>query len=161
MACVVGVVGLGDRLAAQRSDSLPDTEANRTLQARRYLEAVPVQALFDDLAKNMSANMPEAQASEFKKLFAEIDVEAVEEVLLESLTKHFMAAELRALAEFYDSPVGQSAMAKFGTYMALVHGSGSWRIIVAMPGSGAATDEVSETEPVQVRESTIPDSQLA
>jgi hypothetical protein len=44
---------------------------------------------------------------------------------------------------------------------ALVHGSGFEHIMVVKSRSGVATDEVSETEPIQVRESPIPDSQLA
>jgi hypothetical protein len=44
---------------------------------------------------------------------------------------------------------------------ALVHGSGIRCIMVVKPRSGVATDEVSQTEPVHVRELPIPDSQLA
>jgi hypothetical protein len=47
-----------------------------------------------------------------------------------------------------------------GLGTALVHGSGFRCIIEAMPRSGVATDEVPETEPVQVREIPVPDSQL-
>jgi hypothetical protein len=34
------------------------------------------------------------------------------------MVKHFSAEELKALADFYGSPVGKSAMSKFGAYMA-------------------------------------------
>jgi len=34
------------------------------------------------------------------------------------MIKNFTADELKALADFYGSPVGKSAMAKFGNYMA-------------------------------------------
>ena len=40
-------------------------------------------------------------------------------------------------------------------HRALVHGSGSWHIVVTIPRSGVATDEVSETEPVQVRDAQL------
>jgi len=36
----------------------------------------------------------------------------------ESMVKNFTADELKALADFYGSPVGKSAMKKFGAYMA-------------------------------------------
>jgi hypothetical protein len=36
----------------------------------------------------------------------------------DSMIKHFTANELKALADFYGSPVGKSAMLKFGAYMA-------------------------------------------
>jgi hypothetical protein len=39
--------------------------------------------------------------------------------------------------------------------------SGFQRIIVGMLPSGIATDEVSETEPVQVGEIALPDTQMA
>ena len=34
------------------------------------------------------------------------------------MVKHFTTEELKALADFYGSPVGKSAMQKFGAYMA-------------------------------------------
>ncbi len=40
---------------------------------------------------------------------------------------------------------------------ALVHGSGFRCIMVVKPRSGVGTDEVSETQPVQVRKIPIPD----
>jgi hypothetical protein len=39
-------------------------------------------------------------------------------IMHDGMAKHFTADELRALADFYGSPVGKSATQKFGTYMA-------------------------------------------
>jgi hypothetical protein len=47
-----------------------------------------------------------------------VRVEAVNEAMLLSMVKHFTARELNALADFYSSPEGKSAMAKLGAYMA-------------------------------------------
>lgn len=38
--------------------------------------------------------------------------------MLEGLVKYFTTDELKALADFYGSPVGKSAMQKFPSYMA-------------------------------------------
>ena len=38
-------------------------------------------------------------------------------VMLNAMVKNFTADELNALADFYGSPVGKSAMAKFPSYM--------------------------------------------
>lgn len=47
-----------------------------------------------------------------------IDLEAMNEFMHASLVKHFTAEELGALADFYGSEVGKSAMSKMGAYMA-------------------------------------------
>ena len=117
IACVVGVFSLGGSLSAQHIDTIANTEANRMAQARRYLEAVPVRGMLEDMAENMAANMPE-HASEIRKGVAAVDVGEMTEVMLNAMVKHFTAEELRALADFYGSPAGKSAMGKFGAYMA-------------------------------------------
>ena len=38
--------------------------------------------------------------------------------MTDAMVKHFTTEELKALADFYGSPVGKSAMQKFGAYMA-------------------------------------------
>ena len=38
--------------------------------------------------------------------------------MTDAMVKHFTTDELKALADFYGSPVGKSAMQKFGAYMA-------------------------------------------
>ena len=38
--------------------------------------------------------------------------------MIDAMVKHFTTEELKALADFYGSPVGESAMQKFGAYMA-------------------------------------------
>jgi hypothetical protein len=37
---------------------------------------------------------------------------------MDAMVKDFTTDELKALADFYSSPVGKSAMQKFGTYTA-------------------------------------------
>jgi len=98
--------------------ALEDTPKNRDQQAERYLQATPPKELFKDMAEQMSKNMPEARRDQFKAMLEQfLDVEALTKVIKEGLVKNFSTDELKALADFYGSPVGKSAMKKFGSYM--------------------------------------------
>ena len=48
----------------------------------------------------------------------DLDIAAVSKAMTDAMVKHFTTEELKALADFYGSPVGKSAMQKFGAYMA-------------------------------------------
>jgi len=75
--------------------------------------------MFEDMAEQMAKNMPPNEHAEFKAiLMKHLNIEAVTQAMKDSLVKNFTADELKALADFYGSPVGKSAMKKFGTYMA-------------------------------------------
>jgi hypothetical protein len=86
-----------------------DTPESRRHEAERYLQAVPPKALFEDMAEKMSANMPPDQRAQF--------VPAITKAMTDAMVRHFTSEELKALADFYGSPVGKSAMQKFGAYM--------------------------------------------
>jgi Uncharacterized protein conserved in bacteria (DUF2059) len=45
---------------------------------------------------------------------AQLDIAALTKVMTDSMVKHFTTEELKALADFYGSPIGKSAMQKFG-----------------------------------------------
>src|ERR1700742_2775762 len=97
----------------------PDTPEARRHEAERYLQATPPKALFEDMADKMSANLPADQRDQFKKLMtSQLDIAALTKAMIDSMVKHFTTEELKALADFYGSPVGKSAMQKFGAYMA-------------------------------------------
>jgi hypothetical protein len=49
-----------------------------------------------------------------------LDIAAVTKATYDAMVKFFNADELKALADFYGSPVGKSAMRKFPDYMAEV-----------------------------------------
>jgi hypothetical protein len=51
-------------------------------------------------------------------LTSQLDIAALIKAMADALVKHFTTEELKALADFYSSPVGKSAMQKFGGYMA-------------------------------------------
>ncbi len=99
--------------------ALEDTPANRTKQAERYLKAVPPETTMKDMTEKMAMSVPPENRQEFKKSMAKhLDMAVITKTLTEAMVKHFTADELKALADFYGSPVGQSAMKKFGAYMA-------------------------------------------
>src|SRR5436309_452072 len=96
-----------------------DTPENRRKEAERYLRATPPKDLFADVADKMSVNVPPAQRQKFKEaLTSSLDVDALTRAMTDAMVKHFTSEELRALADFYGSPLGRSAMKKFGAYMA-------------------------------------------
>jgi len=99
--------------------SAPDTPETRRKEAERYLQATPPKALFEDMADKMAANLPPDQRDQFKKLMtSQLDIAALTKAMLDAMVKDFTTEELKALADFYGSPVGKSAMQKFGVYMA-------------------------------------------
>jgi hypothetical protein len=99
--------------------ALDDTPATRAAQADLYLQAVPPGALLNDMTEKMAATMPENQRASFKTLMNQnLDINTLANVMRTAMIKNFTADELKALADFYGSPVGKSAMAKMGAYMA-------------------------------------------
>ena len=99
--------------------SATDTPETRRHEAERYLQANPPKAMFGDMADKMAANLPPDQREQFKRVMAtQLDVAALTKAMTDAMVKNFTTEELKALADFYGSPVGKSAMQKFGAYMA-------------------------------------------
>jgi len=99
--------------------SATDTPETRRREAERYLQANPPKALFEDMADKMAASLPPDQRQQFKRMMtADLDIAAVGKAMTDAMVKNFTTDELTALADFYGSPIGKSAMQKFGTYMA-------------------------------------------
>ncbi len=101
--------------------ALEDTPQNREQQADRYLDAVPPQSMMNDMSAKMAETLPAEQQDQFKALMTKhLDIARVTSAIKAAMVKTFTADELQALADFYGSAVGKSAMAKMGTYMAEV-----------------------------------------
>jgi len=67
----------------------------------------------------MAVNLPPDQRQQFKQMMtADLDIAALSKAMTDAMVKHFTTDELKALADFYGSPIGKSAMQKFGAYMA-------------------------------------------
>ena len=100
------------------AESLVDTKDNRLREAKRYLKATQPEEMMEDMAKNMAQNIPESERQEFIDLMTKhLDMKSFEKLMTDSMIKHFTAEELKALADFYSSPVGKSAMKKFGLFL--------------------------------------------
>lgn len=96
-----------------------DSTADREREADRYLKATPPKEMFEDLAEQMAKNLSATEREKFKALLLKhLDIPALTQAMKSAMVKNFTAQELKALADFYGSPVGKSAMKKFGTYMA-------------------------------------------
>ncbi len=96
-----------------------DTPETRRREAEHYLQAVPPKVLFEDMVDKMATNLPADQRQQFKQTITkDLDIAALSKAMADAMVKHFTTEELKALADFYGSPVGKSAMQKFGAYMA-------------------------------------------
>jgi hypothetical protein len=101
--------------------ALEDTPENRKAQIERYLTAIPPKALFDDIVTKMAERMPTEQREVFTSLMLKnFDFSVLDSAMRAGMLKTFTADELAALADFYTSAMGKSAMGKMGTYMAEV-----------------------------------------
>ena len=99
--------------------SATDTPETRRREAERYLQASPPKAMFEDVADKMAANLPADQRDQFKRVMTtQLDIPALSKAMMDAMVKNFTTEELKALADFYGSPIGKSAMQKFGAYMA-------------------------------------------
>jgi hypothetical protein len=71
------------------------------------------------MADKMATNLPADQRQQFKQMMTkDLDIAALSKAMTGAMVKHFTTKELKALADVYGSPVGKSAMQKFGAYMA-------------------------------------------
>ena len=122
-----------------RAQTIANTPENRRAQAQRYLEITPPRQLFADMAKNMSASVPAAQRDRVVAMFTtaveKMDMDAVTKGMEDALVKRFTAEELKALADFYGSPVGKSILSKMGDYMADLTPLMQAQMMKALPGA--------------------------
>ena len=96
-----------------------DSKEARTQAAERYLAVVPISQLLDDTFREMSKSLPKAIREGFvAQMRIVVRADVLEAATRASLVRHFTVDELNAMAEFYSSPHGASAMRKFGAYMA-------------------------------------------
>lgn len=98
---------------------IPDTHGNRLVAARHYLEAVPMKDMMRDMVMESAKNLPEKVRPAYVQFMTKaIRVDVMEGAALASMAQHFTVKELNAIADFYGSAEGRSAMKKFGAYMA-------------------------------------------
>ena len=96
-----------------------DTTAARQDAVDRYLRAVPMEKMLEDTYAEMSKQLPQERRANFiTSMRQKVRAETLEKMARAAMLKHFTADELNALADFYSSKHGASAMSKFGAYMA-------------------------------------------
>lgn len=93
-------------------------EAQKQAAAERYLRAVPMSKMMDDSYAQMAKTLPADQQARFvAEMRAVVKIDRMEHIAKAAMVKTFSLEEITALADFYSSPHGASAMAKFGAYM--------------------------------------------
>ena len=98
-----------------------DTFDNRQAGVDRYLKAVPMKTLLDDTFVELAKQLPQDKRAAFiDQMKAAVRADALERIARDAMVKIFTADELNALADFYGSKDGASAMKKFGVYSAQI-----------------------------------------
>ena len=93
----------------------------RQAAADRYLQAVPVAKMLEDTYAEIAKQVPPEHRDRFlAQMRAAVRVDHLTRISRDAMVKTFGADELNALADFYTSRHGASAMKKFGVYMAAV-----------------------------------------
>ncbi len=106
-------------LIARLHAAASDSEEERVAAARRYLDVAQMRKITDDTVNELAKTFPADQRDKFLEFMRDaVRPEVLEQTAMASMVKIFTAEELNALADFFGSPVGRSAMGKFGVYMA-------------------------------------------
>ena len=101
--------------------SAQDSLADRKAAAARYQSVMPMTKMLDDSYSELAKQLPQDKRADFiAKMKQTIRVDTLERIALDSMIKTFTADELNALADFYGSKLGRSAVQKFGIYMGQV-----------------------------------------
>lgn len=116
---LIGLLMLGIAASHVLAADTPDTPGNRQAAAERYLAVAPMDSMLKDSIEKMAVNLPEDQRASFLDFMSKyVRMNVLERAAVSSMVRHFTVQELNALANFYGSPEGRSAMKKFGGYMA-------------------------------------------
>jgi hypothetical protein len=103
--------------AAAVAAEVDDTPDTRMAAAEKYLEAVDYTKLMDGALRAGLQGAPEGQREELFALAKKhFDYERLGKLMLAGMVKNFTTKELNAMAVFYGSPEGQSALAKLPAY---------------------------------------------
>ena len=98
---------------------IPDTPGNRQASAERYLSVAPLDSMMKDMVEKTAENLPTGERKAYVEFMTKyVRIQVLERSVVSSMVRHFTVRELNALADFYGSPEGRSAMKKFGVYMA-------------------------------------------
>jgi len=106
------LVGLIPPAQAQSND------AAKNAALERYLRAVPMSKMMEDTYAQLAKQVPQDKRAQFiSEMRSVVKVDRMEQIARGAMLRTFTAEELNALADFYSSKHGASAMSKFGVYM--------------------------------------------
>jgi hypothetical protein len=95
--------------------ALDDTPVNRANEADRFLAAKPIKEMIPQMVVQIAARMPaEKRPASIEALIKHLDFAALERGMKDTYVKLMTADELKAAADFYSSPLGQSYNKKLG-----------------------------------------------
>ena len=97
-----------------------DATTERQAAAKRYLATVDLNQMLSNTAHQVSRQIPEQARQPFIKAMEESDTTALKASMQNALVSVFTTKELNALADFYGSGPGKSAMEKLPKYMAQI-----------------------------------------
>lgn len=96
-----------------------DTPEARAAAVERYVKVMPFEQFMQDVATEMSNQVPPEQRADFLHFMTkELQFNVIESEAKKSLAKHLTLRELETLVEFMEKPEGKSAMSKMKYYMA-------------------------------------------
>jgi hypothetical protein len=95
-----------------------DTPQTRHEAALRYVATADLKIMLVQTVESLVRSLPPERHADFRRLmFEHVSQDFVRDLMVAAMTKHFTAGELNALAEFFGSDVGRSAMSKYPSYM--------------------------------------------
>src|SRR5215475_11640340 len=111
LICLMGI-------GAARCGEIADSPEARVAAAKRYYEVSDFPRLIDATIRASAAARDPQHVDEVVQLMSRhLNVDALAHIMLNAMVKDFTAEELNALADFYGSSVGKSAMSKFPNYL--------------------------------------------
>ena len=96
-----------------------DTPASRQAAMERYLHVVPMAKMMEDTYSELAKQVPPEQRNEFVSAMRKlVSIDKIKNIAKQSMLRTFTTNELNALADFYSSEHGASAMRKLPAYTA-------------------------------------------
>ncbi|MCG8671366.1 MAG: DUF2059 domain-containing protein [Pseudomonadales bacterium] len=98
-----------------------DSSKEKVQAAKRYMTVANLEAIWNSMVSEHAATLDEPERTKYlQSSQSKINIEKFEAVLLKGLVAVFTTEELNALADFYGSKAGQSAIAKYGKFSAYI-----------------------------------------
>jgi hypothetical protein len=97
--------------------AINERRVQREKQTSRYLATQPIEDLMQEMTKRMAKNIPVDQRQKFKDfMINNVDIVLLKDRMKILMQKRFTDDELNALADFYGSSAGKSAVKKLNVF---------------------------------------------